>query len=292
MLVRVEPCQPEGLLQPIIYVDPVGLDEGSARERLREELTALVGGERSLPATPAFPGGQPAALGAGIGHPRFPTALPPVWNIPFRRNPTFTGRERNLAELAVKLGQSPAAVIHTVQGGGGVGKTALAVEYAYRYRSQFDVVWWIRAEEPTSLVGDYTSLAAALGLREAEPHRAAVAVRGWLDTHERWLLVLDNAEAPEAPTGLPTPLARLVDLIPQVLHGQVLVTSRDARWEEYAALAELEVFTHTEAVAFLLARTDGNDRTAAARIGELLGFLPLALEQAGAYMRETPLATC
>ena len=86
------------------------------------------------------------------------------------------------------------------------------------------------------------------------------------------------------------PLARLVDLLPRVLHGQVLVTSRDASWEQQAALAELEVFTLTEAVAFLLGRSGSNDQATATQIVELLGWLPLALEQAGAYIRETRLS--
>jgi len=293
VLVRVEACEPEGLLGPVLYIDLVGLDEAAARARLREELAAVVRGERLLPADPTFPGKASAAVAAGIGRPRFPTALPQVWNVPFRRNPTFTGRERTLAELAADLGRGAAAVTQTLQGGGGVGKTALAVEYAYRHRSWFDTVWWVRAGEPTSLVGDYTDLAAALSLPqagEADQRLAAVAVRGWLDAHDRWLLVLDNADAPDTPTGLPAPLARLVDLIPQVLHGQVLVTSRDASWEGHAGLAELEVFTPGEAVAFLLARVGSTDQVAAAQIGELLGLLPLALEQAGAYMRETRLS--
>jgi hypothetical protein len=86
-----------------------------------------------------------------------------------------------------------------------------------------------------------------VALRLAEPGQAdqqlaALAVRRWLDDHDRWLLVLDNAQAPDAATGLDALLARLVGLVPQVLHGQVLVTSRDASWEEHAALAELEVF--------------------------------------------------
>jgi tetratricopeptide (TPR) repeat protein len=69
----------------------------------------------------------------------------------------------------------------------------------------------------------------------------------------------------------------------------VLVTSRDARWERHATLAELELFTADEAVAFLLARTASGDRPTAAEIAGLLGRLPLALEQAGAYTRETRL---
>jgi hypothetical protein len=288
VLVRVEPCEPEGLLRPVVYIDLVGLDEASARERLREELAAVVRGERLLPAKPAFPGPGP-----DVQRPRFPTALPPVWNVPFRRNPAFTGREQALADLAAELAQGAAAVTQTLQGGGGVGKTALAVEYTYRYRSQFDAVWWVRAEQPATLVGDYANLANSLGLLKADQANqqvAATAVRGWLDAHDRWLLVLDNAEAPDTPTGLPAPLTRLVDLIPQVLNGQVLVTSRDASWEEYAALAELEVFSPEEALMFLLARSGSNDQVTAAQISELLGFLPLALEQSGAYVRETRLS--
>jgi hypothetical protein len=88
-----------------------------------------------------------------------------VWNVPYRRNPDFTGRDRELAALAAALEQGETvAVTQVLQGGGGVGKTALATEYAYRQRTRFDTVWWIRAQEPTILVGDYTDLAIALGL--------------------------------------------------------------------------------------------------------------------------------
>jgi hypothetical protein len=186
-----------------------------------------------------------------------------------------------------------AAVTQVLQGAGGVGKTASAVEYAYRHRSRFDTVWWVRAEQPATLLGDLTDLAVTLGLadpNEASQQFATAAVRPWLDDHDRWLLVLDNAEAPDRATGLDAPLARLVDLLPQVVHGQVLVTSRDASWEQHAALAELEVFTPEEAVAFLLARSGASDEQAAGQVAGLLGGLPLALEQAGAYVRETRIA--
>jgi tetratricopeptide (TPR) repeat protein len=294
VLVRVEPCEPEGLLGPVVYIDLVGLDEAAARALLREELAAAVGGQRPLPAEVEFPGGGPPAVVAEVGRPRFPTALPPVWNLPFRRNPAFTGREQALAALAEELGRGAAdAVPQILQGAGGVGKTALAVEYAYRHRSQFDTVWWLRAEQPATLVGDYADLAGALhlpGVGQADQQLAVLAVRRWLEEHDRWLLVFDNAEGPDTPTGLQAPLARLVDLLPRVLHGQVLVTSRDASWEERGDLAELEVFTPTEAVAFLLGRSGSTDEAAAAEIGTLLGWLPLALEQAGAYIRETRLS--
>ena len=290
VLVRVEQCKPEGLLSPVVYIDLVGLDEADARARLREELAAVMRGERLLPADLEFPGGSPAAV-ADVGWPRFPTALPPVWNVPFPRNPTFTGREQTLAEMAEQLGQATTvAVTQALQGGGGVGKTALVVEYAYRHRSDFDTVWWVRAEQLATLVSDYVDLAATLGLDEAglaDQQQVAVAVRHWLENHDRWLLVFDNAEGPEAATGLRAPLSRLADLLPRVLHGQVLVTSRDASWgQQQAALTELDVLKPTEAVRFLLARSGSDDERAAAEIAKLLGGLPLALEQAGAYVRE------
>jgi len=94
----------------------------------------------------------------------------------------------------------------------------LAVEYAHRHRSQFDTVWRVRAEQPATLVGDYADLAGALhlpGVGQADQQLALLAVRRWLEEHDRWLLVLDNAEGPDTSTGLQAPLARLVDLLPR-----------------------------------------------------------------------------
>jgi tetratricopeptide (TPR) repeat protein len=289
--VRVEDCQPTGLLADRVWIDLVGLDEASARAKLGEDVASALRGHARPTSRPRFPRTPPPT--PSVERPRFPTALPPVWSVPYRRNPAFTGREEVLAGLAEQLDQGAAAVTQTLQGAGGVGKTALAVEYAYRHRSRFDTVWWIRAEEPASLIGDYADLASALGSAEAaqaNQQLAALAARRWLEGHDRWLLVLDNAEGPDATTGLQAPLARLIDLLPQVLHGQVLVTSRDASWEQHAALAELDLFSPSEAVAFLLARSGRNDQATATQIAELLGLLPLALEQAGAYLRETRLS--
>jgi tetratricopeptide (TPR) repeat protein len=287
--VRVEDCEPAGLLADRVYIDLVGADEATARTRLREEILRALRG----PGRPATPPRFPRAPAAAAARPRFPTALPPVWNLPYRRNPDFTGRDELLGSLAEALtGGGSVAVTQVLQGAGGVGKTTLAAEYAYRHRAEFDTVWWVRAEQPATLLGDLADLAITLGLadpEEASQQLAVAAVRRWLDDHDRWLLVLDNAGAPDTLTGLEVPLARMVDLLPQVPHGQVLVTSRDAAWEQHAALAELEVFSPEEATAFLLARSGATDDQAAGQVAALLGWLPLALEQAGAYVRETRL---
>jgi hypothetical protein len=286
--VRVERCEPKGLLADRVWIDLAGVDEATARMLLREGVANALRGHGRPDARPQFPRSPPPAA---VDRPRFPTALPPVWNVPFLRNPTFTGRDEVIIEVADRLRRGRAvAVSQVLQGGGGVGKTAVAVEYAWRYRARFQVVWWVRAQEPATLVGDYADLAAALGLNEAaqaDQQLAATLVRNWLEGHDRWLLVLDNAEAPDGPSGLAPPLARVIDVLPRVGQGQVLVTSRDVTWDRYAVLTDLEVFTPAEATTFLLARSGSADEQTAAEIAELLGFLPLALEQAGAYVHET-----
>lgn len=288
--IRIEACQPAGLLADRVYVDLVDLDGAAAKAALLEGIAAALRGNARPASRPEFPSRGVATL---VDRPRFPTALPPIWNVPFRRNPAFTGREGELARLATALqADGTVAVTQVLQGGGGVGKTTLAVEYAYRQRTLFDTVWWIRAEEPATLIGDYANLGVACRVAEtseSDQHLVAAAVRRWLEDHDRWLLILDNAEAPDAKLGLEAPLDRPVGLLPQIVHGQVLITTRNTSWEEHAAVAELEVFSPAEAVAFLLARSDSTDEQAAATVAELLGWLPLALEQAGAYVRETRL---
>jgi tetratricopeptide (TPR) repeat protein len=288
--VRIEEVTPDGLLAAVVYIDLVGLDEAEARARLRERVAGALTGRSKPTVAPPAPMGMGAAAAA---RPRFAAALPPVWNVPLRRNPTFTGREEALAALARQLGRGATAAVtqaQAIQGTGGIGKTALAVEYAYRHRGEFEVVWWVRAEEGATLVGELAELAAALNLAEAaraDQQTAVRAVRRWLEDHDRWLLILDNAQSPQAPTGLEAPLDTLADLLPRVVGGQVLVTSRDASWDEQAELLELDLLTPQEAVRFLLRRAGSGDQQAAAEVAELVGYLTLALEQAGAYVRET-----
>ena len=169
--VRIEACQPTGLLADRVYVDLVGLDGAAAKAALLEGVAAAVRGHARPASRPEFPS---TAVAAPIDRPRFPTALPPIWNVPFRRNPAFSGREGELARLAAALqADGMVALTQVLQGGGGVGKTTLAVEYAYRQRTLFDTVWWIRAEEPATLVGDYANLGVVCRVAEGRRIRPA-----------------------------------------------------------------------------------------------------------------------
>jgi len=209
------------------------------------------------------------------------SALPPIWNLPHLRNPNFTGRESLLARLrsALTSGQ-PAALTQAIHGLGGVGKTQLAVEYAYRHAAEYDLVWWVRAEEPAALAADYAALAAPLNLpQKDEPDQRLVvqAVRRWLAQNTGWLLIFDNARRPED----------LRPYLPPGGAGHVLVTSRYSAWRGVANPLTVQVWERAESVAFLLKRTGQTDETAADKLAEALGDLPLALAQAGAYVDAT-----
>ena len=164
---------------------------------------------------------------------------------------------------------------------GGVGKTQLALEYAWRHAEDFDLVWWLRAEQPATLLEDYATLAGPLGLPasgERELAAIAEAVRERLSHRDRWLLVLDNAnEADE-----------LKHLLPQA-GGGVLITSRNPAWP-FASKLDVPTLNRSASIEFLLERTGQKDQTAAAALAEELGDLPLALEQAAAYLVETGLS--
>jgi tetratricopeptide (TPR) repeat protein len=285
--VRVAEAAGSGLLGPLGWIDLVGLDEDRARAALLEGVRR----ERLKPqVAPAFPGGQPAKPsfpGATDRPPPSPVAAKAdVWNLPLERNPAFTGRRGLLTRLQqalTKPGDRQARVVLT--GMGGVGKTAVAVEYAHAHRHQYRVVWWLRAEQPETLAADLAALASPLGLAEAgarEQQLVLDAVGRWLGTHDGWLLLVDNAEPTQQTTGL----------FPDG-PGRLLVTSRDVAWRRQAtALLPVEVLERSEAVRFLRRRTGDRDKTTAERLAEVLGDLPLGLEQASAYCEaeQLPLA--
>jgi tetratricopeptide (TPR) repeat protein len=188
-----------------------------------------------------------------------------------------------LEELAAGVGEGAAtAITQAIAGLGGVGKTSLAVEYAYRQQSAFDVVWWVRAEEAAALTSDFIALAGPLNLPEhtqTDPAVVVPALHRWLAGHGRWLLVFDNVTRPEDVT----------QLLPPAGGGQVLVTSRWAAWGEMAKPLLLEVLSRDEAVAYLRKRTGTSDEQAAAALAQTLGDLPLALAEAAAYIEQTQL---
>ncbi|MEV0583680.1 FxSxx-COOH system tetratricopeptide repeat protein [Nonomuraea sp. NPDC050310] len=212
-----------------------------------------------------------------------------VWGreVPFH-NVNFTGRERELAELRTRLVDHEKALLsqpaQPVYGMGGIGKTEIATEYAHRFRDQYDLVWWIRAEQEETIVDSLIALGKRMRLTDFTPAERDISTDMVLDAlyardpFRDWLLVFDNAQtaadvAPYLPRG----------------GGHVIITSRDQHWRKALNLTGIEVgeFETGETIAFLRKRVPGMSEEDATLLAAELGNLPLAVDHAGAYLVET-----
>ena len=248
------------------------------------DITASQGvqvGDRNVQVNFLVGAGQPTVAGATSR----PVRLAP-------RPLLLAGRDQLLAEVDARLaadgGAAPrdaAPRMVALCGLGGVGKTSAAVEYAYRHLGECDLVWQFSAEDPAALADGFSELAAQLGIRDAfnaadpvaQVHAALAARPG------NWLLVFDNAPH----------RAAVQAVLPPAGSGRVLITSRDSLWPASQAI-EVPVLRAEAAAAFLAERSgcagqagQAGDDEPARELAAELGWLPLALEQAGAYIQAT-----
>lgn len=213
---------------------------------------------------------------------RDPSEPPPVWgNVP-PRNIQFTGREELLEELHHMLSEGMTAVLpHALHGMGGVGKSQLAIEYVYRHTRDYDLIWWVPAEGDGQIRQSLVELAAELGLPVGR--EANVAVPAVLEAlrvgrpFRNWLLIFDNAED----------MAKVREFFPAGGQGKILVTSRNSAWTNVAQTVEVNVFKREESIKLLRVRDPDLNDSAAGRLADALGDLPLAIEQAAAWLAET-----
>lgn len=220
--------------------------------------------------------------------------LPVTWHVPFQRNSFFTGREQALLHLHERLRADTknASVPQALCGLAGMGKTQTAVEYCYRFSKEYQAVFWFRAETRETLSEDFVTIATLLDLPERDgrnQQRVVEAVKGWLSEHRNWLLVLDNLED----------LNLIGEVIPSLHRGHVLLTMRRQATGTVAQSIQLHPMKQEEAVPFLLRRAgvlplqapllaaSAAEHDCAIEIAHLLDGLPLALDQAGAYIEET-----
>lgn len=222
-----------------------------------------------------------------------------LWGVPYPRNPYFTGREAVLHALHMRLTSShPIALTQApaLSGLGGIGKTQVAIEYAYRYAQAYRAVFWLVAETSESLIASLQLIADQLRLSEhqaTEQPKMVAAVQRWLEAHPGWLMIADNVEDADL----------LQTILPPVRQGMLLLTSRHQALGPLAEPLELSPMGSEEGVILVLRRArwlppslphaplpQESLRDIPAGALELVKYLdglPLALDQAGAYIEET-----
>ena len=236
------------------------------------------------PATSAGPWRNSETLRWPIADPRDAGGGPTLLERPPSEEPAFTGREDILADLRKRLTKrGRAALAQAISGLGGIGKTQTAVEYAYRYRDKYQAVLWLNAESPLALKTGCGELARRMQLPHPEDDldQAVLALKHWLETHTGWLLILDNADDP----------AMLGPFLPDAGQGHILLTSRAQDFQDLGILNPVELRNypsrtrpHSCSIVAAARRPRPRNETRPEELARELDGLPLALEQAAAYI--------
>jgi transcriptional regulator with XRE-family HTH domain len=221
--------------------------------------------------------------------------FPLYWSIPYQRNPCFTGREELLLwlhEVFIQKNQACLTSSCVLCGLGGIGKTQVAIEYAYRYSLKHAAILWINASTAETMSNSLMVIAHTLQLfkGDRQDHAQIVAaIAHWLNQHHNWLLIVDNVENIELTK----------QFLPIAHNGAYLFTTRLSTLGTLASCVELEPLTLEESVHLLLRRAglltshspleslSSEDLAIARTLATAIGGLPLALDQAGAYIEET-----
>lgn len=268
--VRVVDCNPGGLLRPIVYIDLAGKTEPAARHVLIDGLKPVNRRDRV-----AFPG-------EAVKPKRFPGELPGIWQVSHQRNLHFTGRANLLGDLRNSLETSGRSAITALGGMPGIGKTQLALEYTYRFASDYEVVAWIPSENPTLLSTAIGKLGTAL-FPQSDPSdqpKLVQAALDWLTHNSGWLLIFDNAPNAEA----------CEPYCPKGNSGHLVITSRNPNFGALATTLEVKRLARPDAIAFVQKRSRAHDPAGANDLCQELGDLPLALSQAAAYIEENAIS--
>jgi tetratricopeptide (TPR) repeat protein len=228
-------------------------------------------------------------LGLNLTTGTTPSAAPKeIFIVPYQQNDQFTGRVTVLDKIAATLwNNNLARLSHRIvlHGLGGVGKTQIALQYAHIHRDRYGKVFWVKAVNKTAVLASFGDIGKRTGsvsnIETLKPTEIAARVLSWLNTQEQWLLVFDNLEDDSVVEGyLPHPSS--------LKH--ILITTRDRHSDISAEKVEVDVLELNDAIDFLLSRSETSDTTVArqeaVKIVTLLGNLPLAIEQAAAYIRQ------
>src|SRR5436305_10663306 len=224
-----------------------------------------------------------------------------IFNIPYPPNPNFVGRIEILKLMhshLVREAKPGFTSSFSLYGLGGIGKTQIAIQYAYQHQKEFDIVCWLRANDWNTLVSSYVELSGDSDLISLESPKfenendnisIANRLKTWFEKkcELKWLLIFDNADNLHDTEEM----QNVANLIPRGQRGCVLITSRNRASVKKLVNAGCEVIEMVESEAMQLftecsqlSVSDSNEQYVKALIRSL-GYLPLAIEQAGSFIQ-------
>ncbi|KAH9865613.1 hypothetical protein J1614_009198 [Plenodomus biglobosus] len=236
-----------------------------------------------------------------------------LFMVPFAKDDLFVGREDIIAKISGRRAAAPTHTRVALVGLGGVGKSQVAIEYAYRIQKiePHMLVVWIHASDPTRFRQGYRKIADKLMLPGLEDTKADVLqlVHAWLSDSRNgpWLMILDNVDDDGVffggdQDGAGTSAVQAVDsadhgrplesFLPQAAHGTILITSRNNMAATnlvggHGNVVEVEPMGEDEALALLHTRVPFNEasRADAKTLVHALEGIPLAITHAAAYIK-------
>jgi len=255
--IRIKECTPSGILSNIIYIDLLGLGKEEAKIKLLNEL--------ETPRT---------RKKADFPHEN-------IFLIPHNRNSFFTGRDELLNLISATLNKKNIVSItpkNTVVSG--IGKSHLAIEYAYRYSYQYNLICWINSESIISVEQDFVKMYDKIAQSkdsENDINNQMASISSFLKTNKSWLLVFDNVINFDS----------ISKYLPNPVNGHIIITSRKSCIEENIENIKIDTMNDAEAIEYLQKVTRLTDPINAQKLSRMLLNLPLALEQAGFYLKST-----
>lgn len=225
-----------------------------------------------------------------------PKPLPAIRNIPFLRNRFFTGRQEILNQLRTTL-IAPKQILHAciISGLGGIGKTQIALEYLYQYRKDYSAIFWMKADSHQTLLSCIVDSAKLVNITEKSREQTIIKFVNWLNSYNNeYLVIIDGLDNSED-------VSFVYDFISQISsnHSHIIITSRFSSSMKEVPCIQIEQMSTEESILFLLRRTEVisydsaiedasvSSRNDAHELAKQLAALPLALEQAGAFIMET-----
>lgn len=267
----VTPCTLGGVLGALRHFDMFSLSSDKAKETLmnlaREKSPGYAG-----PRTPTR-----VSVRQVLAEATSTKLLHSVWNVPVPSNSCFVGRDKVLTDIYECFSKGGQMLVLRQEDAAqsGIGLTQIATEYAYLNKSNYSVVWWLRAGDGVVLTNDYAALAAEIDLPEKNSQNVSAtskAVRKWLAENGNWLLIFDDAPS----------MSALSTLLPSRGRGHMLVTTSGTEWPERSVALIVRALDRSSSVDYLFRRTKERNEGAAAALSDAIGDVPLALHLASA----------